>query len=89
MSTDPDNLPTASPYEDGPLVNVTNEERQWGMLCHLSSLIAGGITAATCGLAFPILFVPILYGIIMPIIASTKANNGEQYEYPYTFRLIK
>ncbi len=137
MSSDNDDLPVESRYDDGALMNLTSEERQWGMFCHLSSLlglvfsagilcfvgplvcwlvkkdtskfvdvhgkeslnfqiniliytlIAWAITLATCGFAFPILFVPLIYGIVMPIIAGLKANEGKPYEYPYTFRLIK
>jgi uncharacterized Tic20 family protein len=124
---------SASPAE------LTQDEKTWGMLCHLSALLgwfAGGLTflgplicwlvkkdtskfvdyhgkealnfqlniliysliAAvitiplvflTCGIALPLLFVPIIYGTIMPIIAGLKANEGQLYEYPATFRLIK
>ena len=119
---------SASPGE------LTQDEKTWGMFCHLSALLglaAGGltfigplicwlvkkdtskfvdyhgkeslnfqlnilvyyiiavaITAATCGLAFPLLFVPIVYGIVMPIIAGMKANEGQLYRYPATLRVI-
>jgi uncharacterized protein len=119
---------SASPGE------LTQDEKTWGMFCHLSALlglVVGGltfigplicwlvkkdtskfvdyhgkeslnfqlnifvyymvavaITAATCGLAFPLLFVPIVYGIVMPIIAGMKANEGQLYRYPATLRVI-
>jgi uncharacterized Tic20 family protein len=53
------------------------------------TLIAVAITVVTCGFGFPLIFVPLLYGIIMPIIAGLKANEGNYYEYPATIRLIK
>lgn len=53
------------------------------------TLIAAAITFVTCGAAFPILFVPLVLGIVMPIIAGLKANEGSYYEYPATWRLIK
>jgi hypothetical protein len=53
------------------------------------TLIAFGITVATCGFAFPVIFVPLIYGIVMPIIAGMKANEGKYYEYPATLRVIK
>jgi uncharacterized Tic20 family protein len=129
--------PKPAPLENPPKppAETNPDDRQWGMLCHLSALlglmvggltfigplvvwllkkdqskfvdyhgkealnfqlniliytlIAGAITAATCGLLFPLLFVPLLLGIIMPIIAGIKANEGNYYEYPATFRLIK
>ena len=29
-----------------------------------------------------------IYGIVMPIVAGMKANGGERYRYPLTFRII-
>ncbi|HJT79266.1 MAG TPA: DUF4870 domain-containing protein [Gemmataceae bacterium] len=64
---------------------------------HLNMLIYGlvlaGITAATCFVAIvvtgPLLAVLGVYAIVMPIIAGIKANEGDYYRYPLTFRLIK
>lgn len=53
------------------------------------TLIAVAITAVSCGVAFPLIFFPLVYGIVMPIIAGIKANEGSYYEYPATMRLIK
>jgi uncharacterized Tic20 family protein len=53
------------------------------------ALIAVVVTFATCGLAFPVIFVPLVYGIVMPIIAGLRANEGNYYEYPVTLRFIK
>jgi uncharacterized Tic20 family protein len=53
------------------------------------TLIAFAITVATCGFGFPVIFVPLIYGIVMPIIAGLKANEGKYYEYPGTIRVIK
>lgn len=53
------------------------------------TLIAAAITFVTCGIAFPLIFIPLIYGIVMPIIAGLKANEGKLYEYPATIRLIK
>lgn len=52
-------------------------------------LIAFAITVATCGIAIPLVLLVMIYGIVMPIIAGLKANNGETYEYPATIRIIK
>ena len=113
--------------------DVSADDKQWGMFCHLSALLGyfvGGLTflgPLICWLVkkdtsrfvdyhgkealnfqiniliytlicIPLMFVIIgflllpvvvVYGIVMPIIAGIKANEGELYEYPYTFRLIK
>jgi len=52
-------------------------------------LISIPIAVITCGFGIVLTIGVLLYGIIMPIIAGLKANNGERYRYPYTFRIIK
>jgi uncharacterized protein len=114
--------------------SLTSDERMWGLFCHLSALVASGLTGmgflgplicwlvkkdsskfvddqgkeslnfqlnmliylviagliavATCGVGV-VLLIPIgLYAFIMPIIAGIKANSGEMYRYPLTFRML-
>jgi uncharacterized protein len=40
-------------------------------------------------IGIPIGLLLIIASIVMPIIAGLKANEGEYYQYPYIFRLIK
>lgn len=116
-------------------VAISSDERQWGMLCHISGLIAmaaGGmsflgplicwlikkdtsgwvdyhgkealnfhlnilgytviaviVTFATCGIGAVALLFPLVYGIIMSIVAAIAANDGKRYEYPGIVRLVK
>ena len=50
-------------------------------------LVAGLLTVVLIGMfLLPILA---LGGLILGIIASTRANNGESYRYPLTIRLVK
>jgi uncharacterized Tic20 family protein len=130
----PEEVPAAQPAEEAP-AELTQEEKQWGMFCHLSALLGllvGGLTfvgplvcwllkkdtspfvdyngkeslnfqiniliytlisipiaIVTCGFGAVLTIAILIYGIVMPIIAGLKANNGEKYQYPYTFRLIK
>jgi uncharacterized Tic20 family protein len=125
----PEKLPEESAGE------LTAEEKQWGMFCHLAALLGlmvGGmcfigplvcwlfkkdmskfvdyngkesvnfqinmliyvlisipIAIVTCGFGAVLTFAIVIYGIVMPIIAGMKANNGEWYRYPYTFRILK
>jgi uncharacterized Tic20 family protein len=132
--------PAADRFDDAPgsslapisVGEVTAEEKQWGMFCHLSALVAHFLTTGAFPLLGPLIcwlikkdtsrfvdyhgkealnfqinilaytlicFVTILgiflipivivYSIVMAIIAGMKANEGQLYEYPYTFRLIK
>jgi uncharacterized protein len=61
-------------------------------------LVAAGaigsiVGAVTCGLGFilaiPLIAAIVIYSFVMPIIAGVKANSGEYYQYPATFRMIK
>jgi len=40
-------------------------------------------------LLFPLVILIGLAGIIFSVIAGIKANNGEDYKYPYSFGLVK
>ena len=40
-------------------------------------------------IGFLLLFAVAIFDIVMVIIASIKANDGEHYQYPLTLRLIK
>jgi len=55
-------------------------------------VIAGILTAVTCGVAFPLViisvFLPFVLGIVGMIAASRSANRGEYYRYPMTIRFL-
>lgn len=57
------------------------------------SLILVAASIVTCGfgliLAVPLMLFLAVWGIVMPIIAGMRANAGERYQYPATFRIIK
>ena len=40
-------------------------------------------------LLFPVVMLIGLAGLIFSIIAGIKANNGEDFKYPYSFELVK
>ena len=40
-------------------------------------------------LLFPVLGLIALAGVVFPIIAGIKANNGENYKYPWSLELVK
>ena len=40
-------------------------------------------------IGIPMLIIAFLLDIILSIIAAVKASNGEYYDYPFNFRLIK
>lgn len=49
---------------------------------------AGAITGATCGMAFPLLFVPFVMQVVFSIVAAVKVNDGQRYTYPLTLRFF-
>jgi len=55
------------------------------------SIILGFLTLFICVgyLLFIAAFVIGLVGLILSIIAGIKANNGEEYKYPFSMDLIK
>jgi uncharacterized Tic20 family protein len=50
--------------------------------------IAYAITIVSCGIAFPILLLPIIFQVVFGIIAAIKSNNGEYYRYPVNIRFF-
>ncbi|MFL5339926.1 MAG: DUF4870 domain-containing protein [Gemmataceae bacterium] len=120
--------------DPAPSAGLTQDEKTWGMLCHLSALatlvVPGGsiggplvswlikkdqsafidrhgkeslnfqlniliyfvitfaLGFATFGVGWLLTAAVGVYGIVMPILAGLKANEGREYQYPYTFRLI-
>jgi uncharacterized Tic20 family protein len=61
------------------------------VIATMASVIAGFILAVICvGFIFFILAGAILIcGMVFGVIAAIKANNGEEYKYPYSLDLIK
>jgi uncharacterized Tic20 family protein len=61
------------------------------ILALLVSLVAGAILSFICiGFIFFIIAGGIaLCGLIFAIIAGIKANNGEDFKYPYSLELVK
>jgi uncharacterized Tic20 family protein len=58
------------------------------------TLIAGAIAFALSFVCIGFLLIPVvallpLAGMVLAIIAGIKANNGEEFHYPYTWELVK
>ncbi len=84
----------------GPLVIWLTQKDKSGFADHhgkeslnfqITILIAGLISGVLCLLlvGFALLLALWVYGIVMTLIASIKANEGVYYRYPFTLRLIK
>ena len=59
--------------------------------CQITLTIALIISAALVCVWSGVLLMPLvgIYGLVMVILATLKANEGELYEYPFTLRLIQ
>jgi uncharacterized Tic20 family protein len=61
----------------------------------LIALIVGGAAAVVLSffcigfLLFPLVILIVLCGLIFPIIAGIKANDGQEYKYPYSIDFLK
>lgn len=57
----------------------------------ITILLAFIVAAFLAILVIGFLLMPLVgaVGVIMPIIGGIKANNGENYKYPFALRLIK
>lgn len=58
------------------------------------TLIAGVLAFALSFVCIGLLLIPVvgllpLAGMIFAVIAGIKANNGEEYRYPYLWELVK
>jgi uncharacterized Tic20 family protein len=51
----------------------------------LASLLIGIVT---CGIGLLLMFVPVVFALVMAIIASLEANKGIAYRYPLCIRII-
>ncbi|HEX5399966.1 MAG TPA: DUF4870 domain-containing protein [Verrucomicrobiae bacterium] len=54
-----------------------------------AAMVVGGITICIGWLLLPLVILIGLAGLIFPIIAGIKANNGEDYKYPYNIEFVK
>lgn len=75
--------------DDHPFIDDQGKEAlnfQLNML--IAALIATVITIISCGVLFPIVFIPLVLQVVFSIIAGIKANEGVWYRYPLIYRLI-
>jgi uncharacterized Tic20 family protein len=60
----------------------------------LALLVCGAAVFSLAAICIGFLLIPVLIaiaicGVIFPIIAAIKANEGKEYRYPYTLELLK
>ena len=58
----------------------------------VATSVAGFVSVLICCIGYLFFIVAGLIGLaglILPIIAGVKANNGESYQYPYSIEFVK
>ncbi len=74
--------------EDHPFIDEQGKEAVNFQITMFLALFAGALLALVL-VGFVILFGTMILMIVLPIVASIKASNGESYRYPLTIRFIK
>ncbi len=78
-----------------PSVDVHGKASLNFQLTVLIAVLAGSAVAFVLSflclgyLLFPVVFLVGVAGIVLAVIAGIKANNGEDYKYPFSLTLIK
>ncbi len=54
----------------------------------LIAVACGVLAAASCGVLFPLMFVPLVLQIAYGIIAAIAVRDGSHYRYPFNLRLF-
>tara|TARA_R110002049_G_scaffold2750_9_gene22357 strand:+ start:26742 stop:27146 length:405 start_codon:yes stop_codon:yes gene_type:complete len=55
----------------------------------LIAIVCLVITAISCFVAFPIMFVPMVLQLVFGIIAALAVRDGTDYRYPFNMRLVQ
>ncbi|MCP4886759.1 MAG: DUF4870 domain-containing protein [Planctomycetaceae bacterium] len=74
-----------SPY----VVGQAKEALNFQITLILAGVVFGLLTAVSCGLLFPLLFVPVALQVVFAIIAAIAVRDGEPYRYPFCIRLLQ
>ena len=74
--------------EESPFVDDQGKEAVNFQICFTIYMLIASLTFLVC---IGAILVPALgiVGIVFIVIAAVKANGGEKYRYPLTFRLVK
>jgi len=73
--------------EDHPFIDEQGKE---ALNFQITMFLAGAVSALLILvlIGFLMLFAVAVMMVVFPIIAAVRANNGEHYRYPFTFRFV-
>jgi uncharacterized protein len=63
------------------------EALNFGISLFIYVLVSAVLSGFLIGI--PLLIAAMVFGVVMPIIAGMKANEGQDYKYQYIFRIIQ
>jgi uncharacterized Tic20 family protein len=75
-------------YKDKSAVVERHAKEALNFQITLAIVIAVSIPLCIILIGIPLTILAGLAGVILPIIAGLKANDGEEYKYPYILRLV-
>ena len=55
----------------------------------LITIACGLLVAVSCGMLFPLIFVPMGLQVVFGIIAALSVRDGSHYRYPFNLRLFQ
>ena len=73
--------------EDHPFIDDQGKE---ALNFQITMFLAGAVSALLILvlIGFLMLFAVLVMMVVFPVIAAVRANNGEHYRYPFTFRFV-
>lgn len=76
--------------ESSPYIEVQAKEAlNFQITIFLIQVACGAVAAISCGVLFPIVFVPMLLQVVFSVIAALAVRDGTNYRYPFNFRLLQ
>ena len=69
--------------------NQAKEALNFQITLLLLSFACAILTAVSCGMFFPLLFVPMILQVIYGILATLAVRDGGRYRYPFNLRLFQ
>jgi uncharacterized Tic20 family protein len=74
-----------SPYVE----SQAKEALNFQITLFIISLVCVAVVMVSCGILFPLVFVPMVMQVVYGILAALAVRDGTHYRYPFNMRLIQ
>jgi len=71
------------------IADQSKEALNFQITLFILAVICLGIVVLSCGVLFPLAFIPMILQVVLGIVAALGSRDGQLYRYPGTIRLIK